>query len=1126
MITIFEHKAYSKILRDRDLERPNLPLVEMELTEQEIEELKKDILDFEKANHLETCGREIAMCFAYWFQHKYCGGVETKRAEEVADYIGLEKNKSKSIVDYGLNALKAWGVEVLMSNEGRQKKIGTLLGQGGTPINYVLQLVKNKKNVKEDGQTRGNGQGKNTNIEKGEIEIGQTRTNYLGFLTSLLREAPNYSSDWDKALENSQAIVSQVEASDSIPEGLKTPYLCKRYILIIRGIVENNQDLLNDLDESEKELVKTLKQIYNNTKEDIKELALRWKLMITQGQIYQYYSLINYNLIDPKKYDLETNDCNSFELIVGNNRFQYMKGKVNGKIVYRYRPQPTVNTDVYYDGMQPYVQAHILLGGQFHPIKLKNDTPINFDIPQILKESSGYYIPSTIMSDPSYVVVFNGEWQCDSVNSETVLYNNEEYHLIRFNNDLKSSDVQLMNINGELFMFKTTNTDYNIEIKGSDFDYITSSKYILTQNGPTINVYDVNGNSVITECKIVYRIHQSYNEKWKTKEEWEELPLGFIDVKIELPDQIIKSYTFFEMGKLMPSYVQADGDTTIIKWNTEDYPSSSVSIEETDREYFQINKQTEKTAQWKITRNKNKSYRPTCTFHLKANYVSPVINIDVKTLFKANFITETIDGKQYELENGEVLSYDKISNYSILVTNDGNHDVEMTISYISRNNVLETKTYTLSNNTIYQLSDFRGAIDELIDLRSHLYGLITTDRKLEIKIGDNRTYYLSRYQYDIVIEGGAISLTPQPINPCHLCAIPLVYPDKTVKIEEISPIELIHENGKYILQSYNERYHKFLIYSSKEDQERAIPIFLDTLSDNPSPEGRKIIIDAWANALKKETCTERDGVWDLCSRYFTLANEHSIHFSAFNCINAVMSSDFLLAKFIVHQIIVGNSKTKILGYLNSLEHEFLFSSYWISKINWDKVIMEEVKLPMMPGFYLENGELRFNPNIIKDDKYAIKIKRKEFTQKWQPAIFEIRSASFSSAMECGSHLFNHVIAPRNSESRGKNINTDLSFRNNKEKLCEISSIPLREDIQFCLKEDLYKLEKLDNPAAKQYLKASMYLAEVLCGKHEEIWKDENYRIRKQLLICQNFHSEILTQIVIIILDVILGKIKN
>ena len=193
--------------------------------------------------------------------------------------------------------------------------------------------------------------------------------------------------------------------------------------------------------------------------------------------------------------------------------------------------------------------------------------------------------------------------------------------------------------------------------------------------------------------------------------------------------------------------------------------------------------------------------------------------------------------------------------------------------------------------------------------------------------------------------------------------------------------------------------------------------------------------------------------------------------------------------------------------------------------NWEQVI-KEVKLPMMPGFYLDNGNFKFDPNAEVGNEYTIKVKRKEYTQKWQPAIFEIRSASFSNSMEFGSLLFDYVIASRNNASRGRNPNTDQNFRYYKEKLCEISSIPLRKDIQFCLKEELYKLNQLDNPAAKQYLKASMYLAEVLCGKHEEIWKDENYRLRKQLLIYQNFHSEILVQIVIIVLDIILGKIKN
>ena len=1119
-IDILEHEAYSKILHKRQIEKPILPLVEMELTEQEIEGLKKDIIEFEKVNHLETCGREIAMCFAYWFQHEYSGGIDTKRAEEVAVFIGLKKEESTLIVDYGLNALKAWGVVISLSNKGKQRKVGTLLEQGGTPINYVLQLVKNKENNRQETPKQiVKRRDDDAEISKEERDTNQTRINYIGFLTSLLREAPNYSTNWDKALKNAPDIIYQIEANDLIPNSLKTPFLCRQYITIIRGIVEDNKDLLKTLDKNLKDLVEKLREIYYETNKEVKELALRWKLMILQGQIYQYYSLINYNLIDPEKYNFETNNCNSFELIVGDNRFQYMKGKVNGKIVYRYRPQPTVNTDVYYDGKQPYVQAHILLGGKLYPIKLKNDTPINFDIPQILKESSGYYIPSTIMSDLFNVVVFNDEWKYDGVNSETVLYNNEEFNLIRFSNDVKRNDIKLTNKDGESFMFEKTNTDYNIEIKGSDFEHFNSPKYILTQNGPTINVNDANGNNVINNCNIAYRIHQSYNDKWKTKEEWGELPLGFIDVKIELPDQIQKSFTFYEIGNLMPNYVKADGDTTIIEWNTQDYQNSSVFIEETDSEYFQINKQTGNPIKWTIVRKKGVAYRPSCTFHLKANHVSPVIDIKVKTLFKANFITETIDGKQYELENGKVLSYDNLSNYSILVTNDNKEDVEMAISYISNNNVLETKSYVVKcDNTIHQLSDYRDAIDDLIKNRSHLYGLITTDRKLEIKIGDNRTYYLSRYQYKIDIADQTVKLSPHPNKPCHLYAIPLIDPDDDcVQTDEISPFELDQDNGQFILPNGKQR-HKFLIYSSKQDHERAIPKLLDMTQDLDSCQRSELKvknIDAWANALIDEKCTERGGIWDRCSRYFILAKEQSIHFSAFNCINAVTSNDFLLAKFIVHMIIVDNGNSQIIRYLRCLEQEFIFSACWISKTSWKKVI-REVLLELMPGTKLEKDQIKILrlEDITCDDIENVKKRRDDYTQKWQPAIHEIRRALFDNIRGIGLDVFAQMLAPKKGDTILKKLCGHPRFERNKRKVSEWAHIPSRSDVQFNLENDYDKELNQVRPNVKQYLMAAMYLAEVLYGMHDEIWKDKNYRLRKLILNCQNYDSEIFSEIVI------------
>lgn len=1121
MITIYKHKAYSKILSERDLERPNLPLVEMELTEQEIGELKKDILELEKANHLETCGREIAMCFAYWFQHEYNGGNETKRAEEVAEFIGLERKKGPDIAKYGLNALKAWGVEVSVAKNGNQRILGTLLDQGGTPYKYILQLVDDKGKKKQKGESPQKTRERDNN---GAIEVEQNRTNYLGFLTALLRESPNYSSDWDKAIENAYYIVCQLEAADRIPDSLRTPYQCEQYILMIRGIVEGNEDLIkNSLGKETQDLVNKLKNIYNKTNKEVKDLTLRWKLSIEQGQILQYYSLTNYNLIDPKNFDFATNNCNSFDLIVGNNRLRYMRDMVDNNVLYRYRPQMGGIKDMYYDGMQPYIQAQILLGGQLHTIKLKNDTPINFATPQILKKSSDYYIQSSYVSETDNIVIFNDEWHCNSTNVENVTYDNEKYYLINLDNTIK-----LTNNEGKDFSINSIATEYSIEIKGTDFGKISSPKYILAQDGPEINVRNRNGEGVNDECSIVYRVHQKYNDKWKTKEDWRHLPIGFLDVKIILPDGIQKSYTFFELGNLIPQYIQADGDTTIINWNIQDYRSSSVSIEETDSEYFQIEKLAEYSSRWRLSRHQGVAYSPICTFHLKANSISPIIDIQAKTLFKANFITEVIDGKHYELENGKVLSYSKIEEYAILVSNENDQDVPLNISYISNDILLETKEFTVKcDHTVHKLSDYKDAIDELIEKKSHLHGFATVNRKLEIKIGDNRTYYLREYAHDIEIHGQSIKLSPDPGITCHLKAIPIVDPVLSALTVSTSPLELTQENGSYHLSAV-EGCQKYLIYSSIEDEVRAIPKILNTtrdLDDNQRREENEKNTKAWVNALKRENCTERGRFWDRCARYYFLAYEQSIHYSAFNCINAVMSDDFLLAKFIVHMIFIGKEKTEIIQYLKSLEHEFLFSSCWISKNSWYNV-KKEVLPKFDPDFCVEDGELRYNPKDPQPgEKQKIEDKRMKYIHIWQPAIFEIRSAIFSNTAEFGSRLFSQVRASRDNNGR-RNQYTDNKFRENIAKLWEATNIPFRKGFKFEPTKIYYSLNPPYKHATKQYLMASMYLAEVLCDKHKEIWKDENYRIRKQLLLCQDFQSDIFTELVTNTLNIILGNIKH
>jgi len=1106
-----KHEAYINILKKKNLSRPILPLVDMNLSKQEIEELKDSILELDKENHLESCGREIAMCFAYWFHHEYSGGRETRKAEEVAEFIGLDREKGANIARYALNALKAWGVDVQVKRNGNQKILGTLFEQGGTPNNYIIKLVEGYGKAKPVEIMPNLKKTKERNDDGIEQE---TRTNYLGFLTALLRESPNFSSDWDKALENAQDIVYQLEANNKIPDSLKTPYQCRQYILIIRGIVEDNNELINSFDKGIIELINKLKEIYKKTNKEVKDLSLRWKLRIVQGQIIQYYSLINYNLIDPEKYGFNTNNCNSFELIIGKDRIRYFKVMIDNTVIYR--AQSGKDFDEYFDGTQPIVQAQILLGGQSISIKLKNDTPINFETPQIFRYLSDYYVQSTSVSEADNIVIFNDEWHCNNISAETVNYNNERYSLVHFDNN-----ISLINNEGEEFSTNSRTTDYSIEIEGANTEGIFCPKYILAQNGPDINVYAPNGNNINNECKFVYRVHQKYNERWKTKEEWDSLPIGFMDVKIGLPDGIQKSYTFFEMAGLMPEYIDANGDTTIIKWDNQNYPNTSIAIEETENEYFQIEKQKERPAQWKLSRRKGVAYRPVCTFHLKANSISGQIDIQVKTLFKANFITKIINGHQYELENEKVLSYGKIDDYAILVSNENDQDVPMTISYVSSDRALETKTFTIQcDHKIHMLSDYKDAIDELIENRSHLHGFITSDKKLEIKIGDNRTYYLRRYTLDIDISDKTITIKDKSAE-CHLKAIPFVDPGDNYPedlITSISSIDLLSNNGYYTIPSGSE-FQKFLIYSSNEDDERAVPKLLDTtmnLDDQQRNNRRETNIESWKNALDEEIFTCRNGVWDLCARYLILADEESIHFSAFNCLNVIMSDDLLLAKFIVHMILVDNGNSRVMHYLKSLEHEFIFSSSWISKSSW-KTINREFPLNMIPG-----AELGSKGVSLTNADSAKKI---EYSQKWQPALFETRKALLTNTMENGRRLFNVIVY--NNYRTGNSLSDRRAFRNNVNILLKLNDIPYREEIKFNLRNNYYAdINQINKPDVSQFLLAAMYLAEVIGGIHPEIWEDENYRIRKQIIRCQDYNAEIFAEVVTDTLDVIFSKKLN
>jgi hypothetical protein len=152
-------------------------------------------------------------------------------------------------------------------------------------------------------------------------------------------------------------------------------------------------------------------------------------------------------------------------------------------------------------------------------------------------------------------------------------------------------------------------------------------------------------------------------------------------------------------------------------------------------------------------------------------------------------------------------------------------------------------------------------------------------------------------------------------------------------------------------------------------------------------------------------------------------------------------------------------------------------------------------------------------------------KKIEYSQKWQPALFETRKALLTNTMENGRRLFNVIVY--NNYRTGNSLSDRRAFRNNVNILLKLNDIPYREEIKFNLRNNYYAdINQINKPDVSQFLLAAMYLAEVIGGIHPEIWEDENYRIRKQIIRCQDYNSEIFAEVVTDTLDVIFSKKLN
>lgn len=872
------------------------PLWRYFLTESDFEELRKT-LSFAKPYNIDA--RDAALYYAEWWKRNYNGGSPNK--ESVFNSIGGNLKYNYNYNDFYKIAKKGGqmlGVKWIVKQNTLRFK--TLLLQGGLPLTH----------------------------------ISANQGGYLNFLLAVLEEQPETIEDF----------IFQPHIINNLPVSSRNDTIYENCFEIVRSILKK-ENVYDDLLNSDE----TLKSISSQLK--IRANKLERKTRQTKPRNYWLMSKMD----DQVKIHLTLGLASTYtkEALTGILGFEIEEGEyqfyLNDKLICVFRKlySGSYKTDWFnqenhqWDGDDHIPNAYVISGDK--QISVQDFIQINpsLDEPTLwsqYSENEWRLIKGNGSTDKSAAILMPLGWKSE-YDCQKVSVMDEKMLWIEF-----EGEVQIQKDNKQRkYLSDVESFDWTIENRKPQ--WMQKSNMPVVRGKFHMFLYD-SSNNIIPSTK--YQVWLKANRDgldWKEQSEVNILPLGCIDVKIEV-NGLTAYDLIYNIGNLSIEQTETAIDKALLSVNG----ASGIVINFTETPVINVGYRKD---QVDLKVNTEYSIIPTMVKGSLGLRTQRKLHFQMESPFQGMAL---VDKNGNIIKESERLSLRNLYGLRLLTT-PGRESV-LTLKNKVNPDVKISKSIIPTYQPLIAYRDEMVRLFYLADAMDHRNRICLELRES----GQVKNYEISGFSHtlEILPDEGVVELSNSN-DTLDLFAIPI-----DDLIEDIVVVPLIKESIYYKIPAH-EDVNQWIIISSKEDGKQLMPRFVSADSEYFNSE-KDVRIRNYCNQLL-ESDFDAD-IWRQLLSLFTICskNGYDIPFSTFDQFRALALSSKVAAKaYLFISVNQGEQETLLQKDIPEMEKDLGFCFHWIAKDDWESALNEifdffkvepinyQHYIAVITGYMKENG---------------------------------------------------------------------------------------------------------------------------------------------------------------------------
>lgn len=983
----------------RDTLREDYPFWKLRLTEAEVDTLKRDV----NPGNLDRKGLECAILSAEWYKRAYTGGCLNK--EDVALWAGINKeNHQDDFFNAAKEALDRSKYTIIKKQNILYFR--TLLCLGGLPITYIKQNIDNIQGI---------------------VPMFKS-------LVSNLSKATNF--DWtrlDSPDYNAQADIKAYATITGVTDAVKEN-LAEAAMQTARGIICNDPRFLpfDADDEDIKEFIELLNKENESTRkhQDL-NFALQWCYDASQRQFLVQVNapkeIAAHEIVDDHGKQLDGTSPNLFKLFIANSEvatYHFAKEEVDNQDqkIYKFRREGSVlPVPITLD--QAMVEVTVKSDDhQKLALNLPNNNVPDFSEPQVWVQNEknlSLYEKFTKQSSNHFLALYD---------SKDWTIRREEKASIEASKIIATAFEDTLTLvhrkTGEELTLLSTVSEYQVALLGTELPWIEKASHMLFARVPLIKVYDADNKVVSPKdytCWYRTEPHSSRGEDvgpWQELKPYTQLPLGFIAIKVELPDGMEHIQRGYSIGDVRFTTKDAKEDCLTLVAESR----SQLKIEAIERGGLTITPQKpEMNAQSWLIQLKDINTRPaTCGFRLSVEgHRSTTIHLALG--FRGVLLAD-VEGNRVIYQT--LLSLYNLNHY-MLHSYEGNHIgrlsmIRAEVDDYSKEEIhrgalqqqlmdkgliadVDIPRYTItqeerSTGTSITFPIEKGSRSLSEYISDHYKRLLCahTDRSyhpeymVKLEIGERRenndrvslingtAYYLKEFLLTTEHEEERLFWVQELFDNAiktnyngQLYALPVDWDIKPQDIQAIPLEESTKQDNSFALPK-GFQHKEFIIFSAQHDARKVVPRFHSfnpylTGTDKQRKSFREERIEQWKRFLTGENCWEIGGKWEEVCRVFSILADHQVPYSTHLAFEIIARDAELLAKFVIAMCSLPKTSNETYqsdllrdGGLRRFERELSTAIHWVQPPVWNELFSQIEDLELLTQLLTQFSEVMRN----------------------------------------------------------------------------------------------------------------------------------------------------------------------